>query len=97
MKTYCAIIFAIGLAIIAVADQTNAPVNPIFGQYDHALKDRILWHWTELLNAMPVKTPPPTGKVVMQFRLFPDGHVSDLKIDNSTIEETQVALCKRPF
>jgi hypothetical protein len=95
MRIYCVIVLAIGLAFIVDADETNVPTNPIIRQYDHALYDKILDHWFKILDAMPFKTQPPTGNVVCEFHLLPDGHISDLKVLNPTVEESLVAPCKK--
>lgn len=100
MQTYCVIFLVIGFAFMAVADGANAkidaifPVHAIFRQYDDVVINKITERWYHILD-VPVKNPPPAGKVVMEFRLFPDGHVSDLKVDSSTVEESRVASCKK--
>jgi hypothetical protein len=95
MKICRVLIF--GLFVIkAMAGDTNAPSNPVLQKYVNAAGDKIAWRWFEIVNAMPVMTPPPTGRIVMSFRIFPDGHISDLKtVSTNTVDERLVAPCKR--
>ena len=91
----CSIIFFALFAFKTMAGDIDAPTNAIVEKYDAAVVDKISWQWGEILNAMTFKTPPPVGKIVLEFRLFPDGHVSDLKVDSTNAEESLVAPCKK--
>ena len=95
MKLFRAIILVIGFAAMAVAQETNATVHAIFKGYDNAFLEKISDHWYQILDSMAPKAPRPVGKVVLEFRLFPDGHVSDLKVDSSDVEASLVEPCKR--
>ena len=95
MKLFRAITLVIGFAAAAVAQDTNATIHAVFKQYDSAFLEKITDHWYQMLDSMPSKTPHQAGKVVLEFRLFPDGHVSDLKVDSSDVEASLVEPCKK--
>ena len=93
MRLYCVIVLVVGLAFTAIADGTNVAAS-ISRQYDHALADKIGDHWFKYMD-VPVKTPPPVGKVAVEFRLFPDGHIDSVKVDSSTVDADIVTHCKQ--
>ena len=95
MKSFCVIFLVIGLASITMAQETNATIRANFEQYDAAVVSKILDHWFKILDSLPPKTLQPAGKVVLEFRLFTDGHIGDLKVDSSTVDKSQAALCKK--
>ena len=78
-----------------IAQERDATIHDIFKQYDNAFLEKITDHWYQMLDSMPSKTPHRAGKVVLEFRLFPDGHVSDLKVDSSDVEASLVEPCKK--
>lgn len=95
MRLFCAIVFVVGFVTFAIAQETNATIHAIFKDYDGAFLSKITDHWFESLDSAPPKTPLPAGKVVVEFHLYPDGHISDLTGKSSTVEESYVALCKK--
>lgn len=80
---------------MAIAQETNATIHAIFKGYDNAFLKKITDRWYQMLDSMPPKGPLLAGKVVLEFRLFPDGHVSDLKVDSSDVEASLAELCKK--
>jgi hypothetical protein len=95
MKIHHLIFFAL-FAFKALAGDTNAPSNPILQKYVNAAGDKIAGRWFEIVDSMPVRTPPPRGQIVMSFRIFQDGHISDLKtVSTNAVDESLIAPCKR--
>jgi hypothetical protein len=95
MRLFCAIFFVVGFLSFADAAETNA-VALIFRQYDQTNTSKILDHFFEMMDSMPAsKTPPPPGRLVMAFHLFPDGHIGDIKVESTTVDEARVKICKK--
>jgi hypothetical protein len=95
MKLFYATIFVFGFVCVAFTQETNASIRAIFKDYDFAARSKIIDHWSASLDSIPPTTPQPSGKVVVEFRLFPDGHVSDLKASSSTVDDRYVSLCNQ--
>jgi hypothetical protein len=95
MKLFYSIVLIIGFATAAVAQDTNATIQVIFKQYDHDVLQKITKHWYQMIDSMPQKDSSLVGKVALEFHLFPDGHVSDLKVDSSNLEASFIEPCKR--
>jgi hypothetical protein len=95
MKIYCLVFLVAGFAFSTVADETNAPANPISHDYDHAVLTKISDHWQQMMDTNLFATPPPVGQAKLEFRLFSDGRVSDIKVDSATVEERRITLCKQ--
>ncbi len=93
-EIYYAICLVAGFTLTVLAGETNTSIPSIFHQYDNAVLNKITDHWFKALDSVRFANSPPYGKVAVEFHLFPDGHISDLKVDSSTVEENRVALCK---
>ena len=65
-----------------------------FGAYDAQIIAAIQKRWYDLLDAH--ESPGNyTGKVVVEFRLNSDGHVTDLRVNDSDVGEIPTLLCQR--
>ena len=95
MKLGCTIVFVLGFVSMTVAQETNSAIHAIFKSYDRAVLSKITDLWYQSLDSSSPKTPQPSGKVIVEFRLFPDGHISDLTAKSSVVGESYVALCKQ--
>ena len=95
MKLHHLIFLVAGFALVADADiiTTNAPAS--FRQYDNAVVTKVSNHWYQMMDTNLFETPPPAGQAKLEFRLFSDGHVRDIRVDSATVEERRVALCRR--
>lgn len=70
----------------------DAKATP-FGAYDAAMIDAIARRWYAILDSTPTPTRP--GKVVIQFRQFSDGRVTDLKVIESEVGELLAFYCQK--
>jgi outer membrane biosynthesis protein TonB len=64
-----------------------------FGEYDEELISAIQNRWYELLDAQ--KLTQLTGRVVLEFHLHDDGTITDLTVQESSVDELLSALCQR--
>jgi hypothetical protein len=64
-----------------------------FGSYDAALVAAVQQRWYDLLESTPFAQR--SGKVVLEFRLYYDGRITDLKVDGSDVGEILSLLCQR--
>ena len=69
----------------------NAATNTVFSPYDSKVIHAIQQHWYELLGDAAVES----GKVVIEFRLHADGHVSNLQVIHSTAGEKFALICQK--
>jgi hypothetical protein len=65
-----------------------------FGAYDAALVEAICQRWYSLLDAREYASDS-RGKVVLQFRLHPDGRVSDMNVSVNTAGEVLGLICQK--
>jgi len=63
----------------------------LFGAYDAALIASIQQSWFQAIGDKAT----PRGKVIIRFKLHPDGRVSDLKVEDSTVGEFFDYFCQR--
>jgi hypothetical protein len=63
------------------------------GNYDAVLVWLIQKRWYELLDEDP--QPKRRGLVKLKFNLHADGHISDVKVAERTMDELYVSTCKR--
>jgi membrane protein involved in colicin uptake len=70
------------------------PTNPVFAPYDSTLIQAIYNHWGELVNAAS-RLSVKSRKVVVHFRLHPDGHVSGLQVVGSAGDEKAALICQK--
>jgi hypothetical protein len=61
-----------------------------FGDYDREFIDAVRTRWYQLLENT---SPEGAGKVVVEFRLLPNGHVTDLKIARNEMSELFGMIC----
>lgn len=64
-----------------------------FGEYDHELIQAIQTRWYTLLDEQ--KLTRLTGRVVLEFHLHDDGTITDMTVQESTVDELLGALCQR--
>jgi outer membrane biosynthesis protein TonB len=64
-----------------------------FGEYDEELIRAIQNRWYELLDAQ--KLTRLTGRVVLEFHLHDDGSITDMTVQESSVDELLGALCQR--
>jgi len=63
------------------------------GAYDAALITAVSKHWYDILDATTAPTRP--GKVMIEFRLYPDGRVTELKIIESDVGDMLSLFCQK--
>ncbi len=72
--------------------ETNAPTSPALARYDKKVIKAIELRWIKLMNQMT--WPEGTNaRVVVNFRLHADGHISDLRIIHGTADEKSAQIC----
>ena len=64
-----------------------------FGSYDAALVAAVQQRWYDLLDSTTFAQR--SGRVVVEFRLYYDGRITDMKIDGNEVGEILGALCQR--
>ncbi|HEX4647104.1 MAG TPA: hypothetical protein VH598_15990, partial [Verrucomicrobiae bacterium] len=65
-----------------------------FGAYDQAIIRAVQYHWDNLIteqNYMGERT----GKVVVEFRLWYDGHIDQVKVAQENVGVVLATLCQR--
>jgi hypothetical protein len=65
-----------------------------FGVYDAAIVAAIQNRWYDLLDERRYASDR-TGKVVLEFRLYYDGRVSEVKVVENTVDEILCYLCRK--
>ena len=70
----------------------DAKATP-FGAYDAAMIDAIAKRWYAILDATMMPTRP--GKVVLEFRQYSDGRVTDLKVIESNVGDALAFYCQK--
>ncbi|PYK97602.1 MAG: hypothetical protein DME19_15760 [Verrucomicrobia bacterium] len=70
----------------------DAKMTP-FGVYDATMIDAIAKRWYAILDA--TMTPTRPGKVVVEFRQYSDGRVSDLKVAESDVGDALALYCQK--
>src|SRR5437868_4716935 len=71
-------------------------MNEPFAAYDAFLENSITEHWYKLSEETPVPLANPIlgGKVILEFRLLPQGDIKGLKIVHTTSSEEGVQICQ---
>ena len=64
-----------------------------FGSYDAALIAAVQQRWYDLLDS--TQFSQRSGKVDLEFRLYYDGRITDMKIDGNEVGELLGLLCQR--
>ncbi|HKS37756.1 MAG TPA: hypothetical protein VJW76_11240 [Verrucomicrobiae bacterium] len=75
--------------IVASLDVKATP----FGAYDAAIIAAIQKRWYDLLDQSTF--PPRTGRVVIEFRLYADGRITDLKVTEEDVGDILTVYCRR--
>ena len=70
-------------------DVTRTP----FGSYDAALIAAVQQRWYDLLDS--TQFAQRSGKVIVEFRLYYDGRITDMKVDGNEVGEMLGLLCQR--
>jgi len=71
----------------------NPPENKFLKAYDTAFVATIEKKWYDLLDHAPIS--PRTGNVVLQFKLMPDGSISDVNVIKNTAGDAAALICWR--
>jgi len=72
----------------------SAPIpDSPFVRYDSAVVEAIEKNWNKALKEHRFKTSS-TGKVVVQFHLYPDGTVTDVKMMENHVTDQLGTICK---
>ena len=64
-----------------------------FGEYDRAIIEAVTQHWYDMLDSHRF-AQDRTGKVIVYFKLKPDGSVEDLKMLENTVGELLGYVCE---
>jgi hypothetical protein len=64
-----------------------------FGSYDAALVAAVQQRWYDLLDT--TQFAQRSGKVILEFRLYYDGRITDMKVDGNDVGEMLGLLCQR--
>jgi outer membrane biosynthesis protein TonB len=66
-----------------------------FGAYDAALIAAVQQRWYDVLDENENNFAPRPGKVVIEFRLHPDGRVSDVKVAEQDVGDILALYCRK--
>jgi outer membrane biosynthesis protein TonB len=66
-----------------------------FGAYDAAFIAAVQKRWYDVLDENENKFAPRPGKVVIEFRLYPDGRVSDVKVVEEDVGDILALYCRK--
>jgi outer membrane biosynthesis protein TonB len=75
------------LAMKSALDVAGSPI----GAYDEAFVAAVRARWWQLLE----NRHPPAGKVVVEFRMHPDGRITNVKIDQNEVSELWGMICQQ--
>jgi hypothetical protein len=64
-----------------------------FGAYDAAVIAAVQKRWYDLLEDSTAA--PKSGKVVLDFRMHSDGHITDLKVVEQDVGEIRALYCRK--
>jgi hypothetical protein len=65
-----------------------------FKDYDTSFMNSINKNWDSLLKGQK-NGPYRIGKVVLQFHLTDDGHITDMKVVENNAEDTLALICEK--
>jgi outer membrane biosynthesis protein TonB len=71
----------------------SAKATP-FGSYDAAFIAAVQKRWFDILDARSYASDQ-TGRVVVEFRLYKDGRIMDLKVTDNDVTDTLAWACQR--
>jgi outer membrane biosynthesis protein TonB len=72
-------------------DSTLDAMKTSYGDYDREFIDAVRTHWYQLLE----NRAAGTGKVVVEFRMLPDGRITNLKIVQNEVSDLYALLCQQ--
>jgi outer membrane biosynthesis protein TonB len=64
-----------------------------FGEYDSAIVAAVTQHWYDLLESQQFAMDR-TGRVTLQFRLFSDGRITEMKTQDNSVGPTLGYVCQ---
>ncbi|HZM03261.1 MAG TPA: hypothetical protein VFC44_09570 [Candidatus Saccharimonadales bacterium] len=67
-------------------------VKTSYGDYDQEFIDAVQSHWFQLLQNVTANIP---GTVVLEFRLHPDGRITDMKIIENGVSDLLALVCEQ--
>ncbi|HEY3857525.1 MAG TPA: hypothetical protein VGO67_24345 [Verrucomicrobiae bacterium] len=67
-------------------------VGSAIGNYDSEFVDAVSARWNQLWDK---HSPNGSGKVVLEFRLHPDGRITDMKVGQTEVSELMTDFCKQ--
>lgn len=76
------------VGITSALDVTSS----VIGEYDKEFVDAVSERWNQLWEG---HSPNGTGKVVLQFRLHPDGRITEMTNVQSEVSELMSSLCQQ--
>jgi hypothetical protein len=79
-----------GVAKVSLNDSLDVVGTPL-GDYMAQMVGAVQARWNQLLQD---RTPDRTGKVVLHFRLLPDGSITDMKMEQNEVGELLEATCE---
>lgn len=82
-----------GVRRLSVLSTLDVKASP-FGDYDRAIIIAIQNRWFDLLD-MRGFGHEKSGKVVLEFRLHYDGRISDMSVEENTVDEMLSLLCQK--
>ena len=82
-----------GVKRFALDSTLDVKASP-FGDYDRRLILAVQQQWYNLLAGQTF-SQDSTGKVVVDFRLTYDGHILDMKVEESTVGPVLALICQR--
>jgi hypothetical protein len=72
-------------------DSSLDAMKTSYGDYDREFIDAVRTHWYQLLE----NTSTGTGKVVVDFRMLPDGRITNLKISKNEVSDLLGIICQQ--
>jgi len=80
-----------GVNNLSMKSALDAKGSPI-GAYDEQFVEAVKARWYQLLENRSANVP---GKVVVEFRLHPDGRITDLKVTQNEVSELLAMICQQ--
>ncbi len=83
-----------GVRLNRISTSFDTKATP-FGAYDAALIAAIQQRWYDVLDENDNKYAPRPGKVIIDFRLHPDGRVSNVKVAEQDVGDILALYCRK--
>jgi len=71
----------------------RAKMHNRFKQYDTSLYNAISDQWTKILDGLQPATPQDNGEVILAFKLYSNGKISGLRVEDTTVDAKLVSYC----